>query len=92
MALLVGSDYTVGLNGIGPVTALEILASFPSTQQSLLEGLEKFRDWFTGRNKTASPRHSLKRKIRNTVISSGMFFFNYSGSGVIHVADCGRSI
>ncbi|KAK6623268.1 hypothetical protein RUM43_009120 [Polyplax serrata] len=71
MAMLVGSDYTVGLNGIGPVTALEILASFPSTQQSLLEGLEKFRDWFTGRNKTASPRHSLKRKIRNTVISSG---------------------
>lgn len=69
MAMLVGSDYTLGLNGIGPVTALEILASFPS--HNLFDGLEKFRDWFTGRCKTGLPRISLKKKIRNTVISPG---------------------
>ncbi|KAJ8964829.1 hypothetical protein NQ314_004637 [Rhamnusium bicolor] len=28
-ALLVGSDYTTGIQGVGPVTALEILACFP---------------------------------------------------------------
>lgn len=29
-AMLVGSDYTTGIQNVGPVTALEILAAFPS--------------------------------------------------------------
>ncbi|KAL2822726.1 hypothetical protein BDW59DRAFT_149387 [Aspergillus cavernicola] len=38
-AHLLGSDYTEGIPGIGPVTALEILTEFPA--------LEDFRDWWT---------------------------------------------
>jgi DNA excision repair protein ERCC-5 len=38
-AHLLGSDYTEGIPGIGPVTALEILTEFPA--------LEEFRDWWT---------------------------------------------
>ncbi|KAL4998209.1 hypothetical protein BDV10DRAFT_167499 [Aspergillus recurvatus] len=38
-AHLLGSDYTEGIPGIGPVTALEILTEFSS--------LEEFRDWWT---------------------------------------------
>lgn len=38
-AHLLGSDYTEGIPGIGPVTALEILAEFSD--------LEEFRDWWT---------------------------------------------
>ncbi|KAJ5095838.1 XPG/RAD2 endonuclease [Penicillium alfredii] len=38
-AYLLGSDYTEGIPGIGPVTALEILTEFTS--------LEEFRDWWT---------------------------------------------
>ncbi|RHZ62126.1 ssDNA endodeoxyribonuclease RAD2 [Aspergillus thermomutatus] len=38
-AHLLGSDYTEGINGIGPVTALEILTEFSN--------LEEFRDWWT---------------------------------------------
>jgi len=38
-AHLLGSDYTEGIPGIGPVTALEILTEF--------SGLEEFRDWWT---------------------------------------------
>lgn len=38
-AHLLGSDYTEGLPGIGPVTALEIVTEFPS--------LAEFRDWWT---------------------------------------------
>ncbi|KAH2163342.1 hypothetical protein KXW33_006579 [Aspergillus fumigatus] len=39
LAHLLGSDYTEGISGIGPVTALEILTEFSS--------LEEFRDWWT---------------------------------------------
>ncbi|KAL4918966.1 hypothetical protein BDW62DRAFT_56234 [Aspergillus aurantiobrunneus] len=38
-AHLLGSDYTEGIPGIGPVTALEILTEFAT--------LEEFRDWWT---------------------------------------------
>ena len=34
LALLCGSDYTEGIQGVGPVTAMEILLEFPG------EGLE----------------------------------------------------
>ncbi|KKK16136.1 hypothetical protein AOCH_004993 [Aspergillus ochraceoroseus] len=38
-AHLLGSDYTEGIPGVGPVTALEILTEF--------SGLDEFRDWWT---------------------------------------------
>ncbi|KAG6032499.1 hypothetical protein E4U19_007415 [Claviceps sp. Clav32 group G5] len=42
LAQLLGSDYTDGLPGIGPVTALEILSEFPGP-----DGLDRFREWWT---------------------------------------------
>ena len=44
-AHLLGSDYTEGIPGIGPVTALEILTEFPT--------LEEFRDWWSQVQKAA---------------------------------------
>lgn len=41
LAMLLGSDYTDGVTGIGPVTAMEILAEFDTP-----EGLTQFRDWW----------------------------------------------
>ncbi|KAI9652727.1 MAG: DNA repair protein rad2 [Alyxoria varia] len=41
IAHLLGSDYTEGIPGIGPVTALEILTEFPNR-------LEDFKTWWTG--------------------------------------------
>ncbi|XP_064615043.1 DNA excision repair protein ERCC-5-like isoform X2 [Liolophura sinensis] len=40
IALLCGSDYTYGIKGVGPVTAMEIMAEFPGQQQ---EGLKAFK-------------------------------------------------
>lgn len=41
IAHLLGSDYTEGIAGIGPVTAIEILSEFPGR-----EGLERFKEWW----------------------------------------------
>ncbi|KAG9412546.1 Excision repair cross-complementing rodent repair deficiency, complementation group 5 [Aphanomyces cochlioides] len=40
LALLLGSDYTDGINGIGIVNATEIVHAFDG-----LEGLERFKEW-----------------------------------------------
>ncbi|KAL9708422.1 hypothetical protein quinque_011940 [Culex quinquefasciatus] len=81
LALLVGSDYTTGISGIGAVTALEVLASFPPTPEkdgettemmSLLSGLRKFRDWWNhGRNNSVGTRITLKSKLKNIEFTEG---------------------
>ncbi|XP_058188296.1 DNA repair protein UVH3 isoform X2 [Rhododendron vialii] len=40
MALLLGSDYTEGVSGIGIVNAIEVMNAFPEE-----DGLTKFREW-----------------------------------------------
>lgn len=62
LAMLVGSDYSAGINGIGAVTALEILATFAinernmrpseaskSSDELILCSLERFREWWSGK-------------------------------------------
>lgn len=71
LALLVGSDYTTGLTGIGPVTALEILAAFPSEGDDLLQGLTNFSSWIEN-GKTAGPgKVNLRTKLQNLQIQKG---------------------
>lgn len=41
LAYLLGSDYTIGLPGVGPVLALELLANFPGP-----DGLLNFKEWW----------------------------------------------
>lgn len=40
LALLLGSDYTEGISGIGIVNAMETIATFPS-----IEDLKAFKQW-----------------------------------------------
>lgn len=68
IAHLLGSDYTEGIPGIGPVTAVEILSEFPGR-----DGLTAFRDWWTEvqnnpvRSKEADAGLSaFRRKFRKT--------------------------
>lgn len=65
-AHLLGSDYTEGLPGIGPVTALEIISEFPTN-----DGLQQFRDWWVDvqhnqRTKEADAKSPFRRKFRRS--------------------------
>ncbi|RUS22293.1 hypothetical protein BC937DRAFT_89766 [Endogone sp. FLAS-F59071] len=62
MAYLLGSDYTEGLPGVGPVSALEILNEFGQG----LDGLKNFKEWWEGAlNGFIEPENSLfKKKFR----------------------------
>ncbi|OTB04497.1 hypothetical protein M426DRAFT_320855 [Hypoxylon sp. CI-4A] len=66
LAQLLGSDYTEGLPGVGPVTAVEILSEFPGK-----DGLEQFRDWWQdvqihNRPKEADQKSPFRRKFRRS--------------------------
>ncbi|XP_017068559.2 DNA repair protein complementing XP-G cells homolog [Drosophila eugracilis] len=84
LACLVGSDYTTGIHGIGAVTALEILASFSGQDanaqgvcnQSVLQTLTKFRDWWLAHKSSnlppgSSARLSLRKKLKNIELHEG---------------------
>lgn len=66
LAQLLGSDYTEGLPGVGPVTAVEILSEFPGKS-----GLDDFRDWWKTvqsqtRPKDADVSTSFRKKFRKS--------------------------
>ncbi|KAF2438702.1 PIN domain-like protein [Karstenula rhodostoma CBS 690.94] len=63
IAQLLGSDYTTGIPGIGPVTALELLSEF--------ENLSGFREWWDGVQSGSIPKDSdknsqFRRRFRRT--------------------------
>lgn len=67
IAHLLGSDYTEGLPGIGPVTAVEILSEFPGR-----EGLAGFKEWWSevqqnlNRPKEADAHSAFRKKFRKS--------------------------
>ena len=69
LAFLLGSDYTEGLTGVGPVLAMEILSLFPPKH-----ALEDFRAWWKdvqvgadSEQAQSSVRRRIKRALRNKV-------------------------
>lgn len=66
LAQLLGSDYTEGISGVGPVTAVEIISEFPGA-----DGLEKFREWWDdvqmhNRPKESDATSPFRRKFRRS--------------------------
>ncbi|KAI3963309.1 hypothetical protein MKW98_022731 [Papaver atlanticum] len=76
MALLLGSDYTEGISGIGIVNAIEVAHAFPEE-----DGLQQFREWLEspdptilGNLNTQSGSNLKKRgsKISSNEVESGV--------------------
>ncbi|RWR77112.1 XPG/Rad2 endonuclease [Cinnamomum micranthum f. kanehirae] len=66
MALLLGSDYTEGVSGIGIVNAIEVVNAFPEE-----DGLQKFREWLEspdpsilGKLNAHAGHNARKRKLK----------------------------
>ncbi|KAH9945151.1 PIN domain-like protein [Epithele typhae] len=63
LAYLLGSDYTDGLPGVGPVVAMELLSEFPGN-----DGLHKFKAWWTrvqsGRDKTEESATGFRKRFK----------------------------
>lgn len=72
LALLSGSDYTLGLTGIGSVTALEIVAHYPKTdaEPTPAQRLNHFSKEFK-RQKLIG---SIARKLKKVSIPDGTCF------------------
>ncbi|KAJ9121531.1 hypothetical protein QFC22_002149 [Naganishia vaughanmartiniae] len=69
LAYLLGSDYTIGLPGVGPVSGMEIMANFPGPR-----GLEDFKTWWTavqqGKDDVENQNRwqkSFKKKFSNVI-------------------------
>ena len=72
LAILVGSDYTNGVEGVGPVTGLEILAEFPPIGMSAFESLVEFRDWWqNAQQEKTKPTSKIRSKLKQLHLRSG---------------------
>lgn len=56
LAMLLGSDYTEGVKGVGIVNAMEILKAF-DVSSDLREGLQRFGNWMDGFDPTSGVEH-----------------------------------
>lgn len=78
LAFLVGSDYTPGLKGVGPVTALEILSFFKESNEEeesrrvILSGLEKFKEWLK-KPENIRAQCVFANKIKNLTVHEGKY-------------------
>ena len=72
IAMLVGSDYTSGLAGVGPVNAIEIVAHFPRSQSSSTpqSRLRKFIDAYL----SSQMNQQLLKKLKSIEFTDGKIF------------------
>ncbi|KAI9496131.1 hypothetical protein BDB00DRAFT_869765 [Zychaea mexicana] len=71
LAFLLGSDYTDGIPGIGPVAAIEILAEFTKDEDKKIEApLERFRVWYESGKDENDFQRKLRKKHKDLEIPS----------------------
>lgn len=65
LAYLLGSDYTEGLAGVGPVVAMELVKEFPGE-----DGLEKFIEWWRKVQSGRDGKGENTNKFRRSFVSA----------------------
>lgn len=77
LAYLLGSDYTEGLPGVGPVVAMELLREFPGR-----DGLFKFRDWWlkvqSGKDREDDTKSKFRKQFVRFSVSTRHCLLNLS--------------
>jgi DNA excision repair protein ERCC-5 len=67
LAYLLGSDYVDGLEGVGPVAAMEILNEFDDKSGERQDSLIRFKEWWskvqTGRDKGENDPSEFKKRF-----------------------------
>ena len=61
VAMMTGRDYTDGIENVGPVTSMEVLAEFSGVSGGGLETLVRFRDWLA---ESGRPESTVREKLR----------------------------
>ena len=72
LAYLLGSDYTEGLPGIGPVVAMELLNEFPGHN-----GLHKFKDWWLKVQSGKDKEEESQSKFRKQFVRLSLFLHSF---------------
>lgn len=85
LALLLGSDYTEGISGIGIVNAMETIATYPS-----LDELKSFREWLESPDLDAfrAVTKAAKKGKRGGSASLGIYILHACS----HLCVCIRSL
>jgi len=65
LAYLLGSDYTEGVAGVGPVVAMELVKEFPDE-----DGLEKFAEWWRKVQSGRDKKDESASKFRKSFVSA----------------------
>ncbi|XP_028401708.1 DNA repair protein complementing XP-G cells homolog isoform X2 [Dendronephthya gigantea] len=68
IALLTGSDYTEGVQGLGIVSAMEIINEFSGEG---IEKLQNLKNWLEGKSKLLLHESKVKSKLKNVVLPTG---------------------
>jgi len=67
LAYLLGSDYVDGLQGVGPVVAMEILSEFDDKSGEQQDSLIRFKEWWskvqTGKDKDEQNPSDFKKRF-----------------------------
>ena len=84
MAMLLGSDYTDGIKGIGPVNGIEIIQTFCSDINDTYQGLIEFKKWIysTDIDKKPSKKPDLKIQKYDEYMKLKKIWFKYKHRNV----------